>query len=206
MSKTERIVQAAGERFRYYGIAKTTMQEIAQDAGVAVGTLYLYFKNKDDLVVACAADFVHRHRQEAAEVLSSNLAPDEKLRKYVLGRFRASEDIRAGSRHAVELTRAVLRLKPDRLREEGAMMWEVVAGILRQGVESGMFGVGSIEEDAKVFLLSIAYFFPNALSEVLIPPTEEDLSMVVDWFIEAWRRGPRTTRGAGRAKARRARS
>ena len=50
--KRQRILEAARKRFRYYGVRKTTMQEIARDAGVAVGTLYLYFKDKDDLLVA----------------------------------------------------------------------------------------------------------------------------------------------------------
>jgi len=54
MSKNQIIVDAARKRFQHYGIGKTTMQEIAADAGVAVGTLYLYFSNKDELVVACA--------------------------------------------------------------------------------------------------------------------------------------------------------
>lgn len=91
MSKTDKIIAAAGNRFRYYGIAKTTMQEIAGDAGVAVGTLYLYFKNKDDLVVACAGEFVEQHRRQIEQVLGSRAAAPEKLRRYLLGRFRAAE-------------------------------------------------------------------------------------------------------------------
>jgi AcrR family transcriptional regulator len=206
MSKTERIVQAAGERFRYYGIAKTTMQEIAQDAGVAVGTLYLYFKNKDDLVVACAAEFVQRHRQEAAAILNARMPADEKLRAYLIGRFRASEEIRTGSRHAVELTRAVLRLKPDRLQEEGEMMWQTVAAILSQGVEARLFSIASVQDDAKVLLFSIAYFFPNALCEVIIPPTQSDLLSVLNWFIGAWKRDRRGAKAARASKATRAKA
>ncbi len=190
--KRERIVLAAVERFLYYGIAKTTMQEVAADARVAVGTLYLYFKNKDDLVVACAAEFVARHRHDAEEILASKLPPAEKLRRYILARFRAAEEIRTGSRHAVELTRAVLRLKPDRLVEEGMMMWEIVAQILRQGVAGGKFVIASTDDDAKIFLMSTAYFFPHALNEPPIPPTEADLLSVVNWFLGAWeRKAPR---------------
>jgi AcrR family transcriptional regulator len=186
MSKTEQIIEAAGRRFRYYGIAKTTMQEIAADAGVAVGTLYLYFKNKDDLVVACAGEFAERHRREIEEVLASKAAPAEKLRRYIVGRFRASEDIRTGTRHAVELTRAVIRLKPDRLIEEGQMMFEAVTQILREGVERRQLHIADVERDTKVFLLSIAYCFPNALTEPLIPATEQDLLLLVEWFLEQW--------------------
>ena len=206
MSKTERIVEAAANRFRYYGVAKTTMQEIAQDAGVAVGTLYLYFKNKDDLIVACLTEFVERHRGECEAIVTADLPADEKLRRYVVGRFRAAEEIRTGSRHAAELTRAVLRLRPDRAQEEGMMIWDTAAKILRQGVEARLFQIDSVEDDAKAFLYAIAIFFPNALAEPTIPPKEEDLQWVIAWFVNNWKRGrgkPKTARAAktGRVKA-----
>lgn len=187
MNKPQAILEAAVKRFRYYGIAKTTMQEIAQDAGVAVGTLYLYFKNKDELVVACTGEFVERHRREIDEILATDLPADEKIRRYVLGRFRAAEETRTGSRHAAELTWAVLRLKPERAREEGAMIVGTVVKLLEQGARERLFRVASPEHDAKVLMFSIAYFFPHALNEPPIPPEEQDLLAVVEWFLQAWR-------------------
>jgi AcrR family transcriptional regulator len=205
MSKTQKIVEAAVSRFRYYGVAKTTMQEIARDAGVSVGTLYLYFKNKDDLVVACTNDFVERHRREISEILAAEAPAEERLRAYVLGRFRAAEEVRTGSRHAVELTRVVLRLKPDRAQEEGMMIWETVSEILEQGVAQRRFHMASVEDDARVFLFSIAYFFPNALNEPPVPPTEADLLTVVDWFLEVWK-GQRGKSATDRSRRRRAKA
>jgi AcrR family transcriptional regulator len=201
MTKSERIIKAARERFRYYGLSKTTMQEIASDAGVAVGTLYLYFKNKDELVAACAEEFVALHRKEAAAILASDAPADEKLRRYVLNRFRRSAETRTGSRHLAELTRAVLRVKPDRVVEEGQMMWEVVVQILREGVEAGVFQISDPEDDAQVFLFSIAYFFPNALSHQPIPARKEDLVRVTEWFLKAWRSGSGTTDAPRPAKS-----
>jgi AcrR family transcriptional regulator len=185
--KRDKIVQAARQRFRYYGIKKTTVREVAQDAGVAVGTLYLYFKDKDDLVVACAEDFVSRHRQKAEEIIASKASVEKKLRQYLVSRFREAEDTRTSSRHAVELTREVFRLKPDRLREEGAMMRENLVRLLQHGVQSGEFHVDDLERDATVLLYSIAYFFPHALSSLPSPPQEEDLLLVVNWFLEVWK-------------------
>jgi AcrR family transcriptional regulator len=211
MSKHLKIVEAAAQRFRYYGIGKTTMQEIAQDAGLAVGTLYLYFSNKDALVVACAEEFAARHRQQAEEILNSQLPPDEKLRAYVVARFRQSEDTRTSSRHAAEITRAVLRVKPDRIREEGQMMLAVISQIQSEGAAAGLFHFNDPERDAKVFLYSLVGFFPNALSEPPVAPLEADLLDVIHWFLETWkakvrRTKPRkaATRPKRRAKARKA--
>ena len=200
MTKTDRIIKAARERFRYYGLAKTTMQEIARDAGVAVGTVYLYFKNKDELIAACAEEFVTLHRKEAAAVLASSAPADEKLRRYISARFRRSAETRTGSRHAVEITRAVLRVKPDRIVEEGQMMWEVVRQILREGVASGLFHIADVDDDAQVFLFAIAYFFPNALSNPPVPARKQDMLRVVEWFIKAWRGADFADSATGAAK------
>jgi AcrR family transcriptional regulator len=187
MNKTERIVDAARKRFRYYGLTKTTMHEIARDAGVAVGTLYLYFRNKDELVAACAEEFVEAHRRKIAAILASGKPADRMLREYVLDRFRRSAETRTGSRHAAEITRAVLRVKPDRVEHEGPMICETVRQILEIGVEQGIFHVPNPADDAQVYLFSIAYFFPNALSELPIPARQEDLLTVTDWFIGVWK-------------------
>ncbi len=189
--KHQAIIDAARARFNYYGIFKTTMQEIATDAGTAVGTLYRYFKSKDDLIVACAEEFVEHHRQQAQAILAEDTSADEKLRKYVVARFRQAAEMRTGSRHAAELARVVLRLKPDRLREEGTMMWGIITEIVELGVRERVFRVVDPVGDSKVFLYAIACFFPNALGEPIVPPDEQELLVVVDWFVDTWKQTAR---------------
>jgi AcrR family transcriptional regulator len=201
MSRQRQIVTAARKRFRHYGIGKTTMQEIAADAGLAVGTLYLYFKNKDDLVAACAEEYVHRHRRRAEAILRSALPPDQKLRRYVVDRFRQAAQTRTSSRHAAEITRAVLRVKPDRIDEEGRMIWQTTSEILAAGVEQGVFHIARPADDAEVFLHAIAGFFPNALSDGRPTPREEDLLKVIDFFVRAWKSGPRATRNGPKSRS-----
>jgi AcrR family transcriptional regulator len=186
--KRQRILEAARKRFRHYGVKKTTMQEIARDAGVAVGTLYLYFKDKDDLLVAGTEEYVAGHRRQAEAILAADASAADKLRRYVLDRFRASQATRAGGGGpAAELLREVLRVRPERRLEEGRMMAEHFARILRLGMEAGELHTEDPERDARVFLLSLAFLFPSALDERLPMPTEEDALLVVDWFLNAWR-------------------
>ena len=188
--KRERILDAARKRFRHYGVKKTAMQEIARDAGVAVGTLYLYFQNKDDLLVACTEEYIARHRQRAEAILASDASAGDKLRRYVLDRFEAAEATRTGFRQAAELTREVLRVRPERRLDEGRMMAEYFVCFLRLGIEAGELITDDPERDARVLLFSLAFFFPSALEELPYPPKEEDLLLVVDWFLGVWRRHP----------------
>jgi AcrR family transcriptional regulator len=186
--KRQAIIEAARRRFRHYGVKKTTMQEIAGDAGVAVGTLYLYFKDKDDLLVACTEEYVVQHRRQAEAILASDVPAGEKLRRYVLDRFRASQATRTGGHfHAAELLREVLRVRPERRLEEARMMEEYFIRILRQGVATGELHTDDPEQDAQVLLLSLAFLFPSALDQWAYAPNEEEALLVVDWFLRVWR-------------------
>ena len=197
--KRQRILEAARKRFRYYGVRKTTMQEIARDASVAVGTLYLYFKDKDDLLVACTDEYVSRHRRQAEAILACDASAADKLRRYVLDRFRASQATRAGGdRPAAELQREVLRVRPERRLEEGRMMAEYFVRILRLGMETGELNSDDPERDARVLMLSLAFLFPIDVDERAYTPTEGDALLVVDWFLQAWGRS-----GATPARAKR---
>jgi TetR/AcrR family fatty acid metabolism transcriptional regulator len=48
--KYSSILEGAGAVFARLGFYKATISQIAQEAGVADGTIYLYFKNKDDIL------------------------------------------------------------------------------------------------------------------------------------------------------------
>jgi AcrR family transcriptional regulator len=164
---------------------------------VAVGTLYLYFKDKDDLLAAGTEEYVIRHRRQAEAILASDAPAADKLRRYVLDRFRASQATRAGGhRPAAELLREVLRVRPERRVEEGRMMAEYFVRILRLGMETGELHSDDPERDARVFLLSLAFLFPSALDERAPTPAEEDALLVVDWFLRVWRQGSARPAGA----------
>jgi AcrR family transcriptional regulator len=50
--REQRILNAAAERIAHYGYDKTTVEEIARDAGISKGAIYLHFKSKEQLFEA----------------------------------------------------------------------------------------------------------------------------------------------------------
>ena len=54
-SPRTRIQQAARARFERFGFRRTGVSEIARDAGVAAGTLYRYFRSKEDIFLQVLA-------------------------------------------------------------------------------------------------------------------------------------------------------
>ena len=56
-SKRRAIIEAARKIFAMKGYEDTTIAEIAEDAGIAVGTVYLYFGNKRDIYTSVSLDW-----------------------------------------------------------------------------------------------------------------------------------------------------
>lgn len=80
MEEKEKLILESARRFFFrYGFKKTSMDEIAEDAGVGKGTLYNYFKNKVDLFVRLA----EQKREEMLEQIETHVSrakrADEKL-------------------------------------------------------------------------------------------------------------------------------
>jgi AcrR family transcriptional regulator len=52
--RPEEIVDAALRVFARRGLHQTNLEEVAKEAGISKGTIYLYYKNKEDLFIAAA--------------------------------------------------------------------------------------------------------------------------------------------------------
>jgi AcrR family transcriptional regulator len=49
MDKLDHLLEAAANRFAHYGFRRTSVDDIARDAGIAKGSIYLHVSGKDDL-------------------------------------------------------------------------------------------------------------------------------------------------------------
>ncbi len=63
------------------GMAAATMQEIAEEAGVAKGTIYLYFRDRDELVEKTFETAMTQLGDRIDKVLEQNLPFEDKLRE-----------------------------------------------------------------------------------------------------------------------------
>jgi AcrR family transcriptional regulator len=85
--KRMRIVEAATEVFIKYGYRKANVDEVAERAGVAKGTIYLYFKNKAELLLAAVIEEKRRYFEKLKPIFEPNLDGAERLRKYLRAVF-----------------------------------------------------------------------------------------------------------------------
>jgi AcrR family transcriptional regulator len=81
--RTGEILDAARKLLEQRGLETMTMDEIAAAAGVAKGTLYLYFESKDDLLQALLAQVGENILQDVESVLRAPGTPADKLVRMV---------------------------------------------------------------------------------------------------------------------------
>lgn len=81
--KAERIREAAIRVFARKGFYHSTISDVAGAAEVAEGTIYLYYKNKDDLLISIFEHSMELFLQEANRELAGLEDPKEKLKRFL---------------------------------------------------------------------------------------------------------------------------
>ena len=165
-NKYHLILEAAVTVFARQGFHQSTVAQIAKEAGVADGTIYLYFKNKDDILVQF---FAYRTKQVferfRAEVKKADNSLD-KLRNLIhrhLMEFQRDRNMAVV--YQVE-THQNSRLAESQIREMSQMYQDLISEIVELGQQEGKirkelyvslvkrFILGSVDEVINTWLHS----------------------------------------------------
>jgi TetR/AcrR family fatty acid metabolism transcriptional regulator len=135
--KRERILQAAVRVFARKGYFGARVAEIAKKAGVADGTIYLYFRNKEDILVSLFDEVMSEHIARAREEVRAAKGARAQLSAIAahhLRLFSGNEDLAVVFQ--VELrqsTKFLERFTASWLQDYFALLGEVIAGGQREG-------------------------------------------------------------------------
>jgi AcrR family transcriptional regulator len=175
-----RILEVARLAFTQHGAA-TTMDEIAQQAGIGSGTLYRHFPNRDVLIEAVYRSEVEK-LTAAAERYSARKPPLEALRAWMLLFIDhvaakwlilpAMESVVGGSKRLIEGQRGHIH--------------GTFAGLVRRAMENGDLRAETVPED---FLRALVGVFHTTAQ----PGWEPSARRIVDLLI-AGARAPETRR------------
>lgn len=82
--RRQQIIVAAKRVFSEKGFSKSTMEDIANEAELSPGTLYLYFKNKEELYASLSLRILqYLHIRVEHVNKETELSPEEKLEKLI---------------------------------------------------------------------------------------------------------------------------
>ena len=135
--KYHQILEAAVKIFAEQGFFHSTVAQIAKEAGVADGTIYLYFKNKDDILIQF---FEYKTRQvfeRFRHAVNRADTAEKKLRNLVhthLAEFQ--KDINMAIVYQAE-THQHRRLAQAVIKEMSKMYREIIADVVEIGQQQG---------------------------------------------------------------------
>lgn len=140
--KREAILRAAIKVFAGKGYFNSKVADIAKEAGIADGTVYLYFKSKDEILHSifdrAMEEFIRLGKQEIAEIAD----PQERLRRVAklhLERLGADRDMAIVFQ--VEL-RGSTKFMEEFSAAGFAVYLEIISEIFKEGQKQGIFRKG----------------------------------------------------------------
>jgi TetR/AcrR family fatty acid metabolism transcriptional regulator len=172
--KRERILEAALRVFAERGFYNAKVSEVAREAGVADGTIYLYCANKDDLLIQLFEDrmdfIIQRLR---GELEKADHSPLDQLRRLI----RLHIDLAIFDPDLAEFITVELRQSSKFVKEYENPQFVEYLRILRDMIEEGQ-RVGEIRAGMDSRLIVRAIF--GALDEVLLTLTLASRTRSVD--------------------------
>lgn len=140
--KRERILEAAVCVFAAKSYFTATVAEIAREAGVADGTIYLYFKSKDDLLISLFEERMGEINASMAAEVARHETPLEQLRAFIHHHLREVEERpELAEVLTVELRQSTKLMKEYEASAFGAYL-EILSSILERGQADGSMRQG----------------------------------------------------------------
>ncbi len=144
-SRITSIKRSAGRLFARKGFANVSMAEIAEDAEVSKGTLYIYFKSKEELYFSLIEPILVQHHKLIAEIVGDDREPaDETLRKFI--NYFSNSYPQDPEVHQPYMYYRAEEIQPlfseERYRYLQGLMArnvELVEGVVAKGVRQGIF-------------------------------------------------------------------
>ena len=186
--KRDAILRAAIDVFAERGYFNAQVADVARAAGVAAGTVYLYFKSKDDLLVSIFERSMRESLTAGREAVADLSDPRERLRRLARGHLaRLGSDRNLAVVFQVELrqsTKFMERFSSTHLRDYLGLIREAIAdgqrsGVFRDNIKATVAAkmlFGALDEMATNWILSRRRY-----------SLESDADAVVDLFINGAR-------------------
>lgn len=164
--KREKITQAAIKVFGRKGFFNSRISDIAKEAKVADGTIYLYFNNKYDILLSLFEDEIHKLIQEVREAIYQESDPKRMLQIFALHHLQLVVE----KKELAEVLQMELRQSNQSIKEYRNTKFveyvDIISTIVRKGKDLKVFkeeilpGVikraffGALDEMSRLWILS----------------------------------------------------
>jgi AcrR family transcriptional regulator len=161
------ILDAALRLLPRFGYRKTTLDELANESGVARRSIYLYFPGKEEIFLASIDRVVERVLAELATIAGERTAPESRLWRMVVARVMSRFDAVRHYRESLDEMLADLRSSYLARRER---YFDAEAQVLSKVIADGMrvegWNVDDPLETARVIVHATNSLLPYSLSRI----------------------------------------
>lgn len=188
------IARASVELFVHKGIAQTSIDEIAKSAGVAKGTVYLYFNNKEEIILTIWELLAKSHQ----EAYTAKINPAMSAKEKILELFNFSECTKEHDKEQIltlyqHLISTMLIDKSgvftDYLQSLYQSDYDIIAAALTRGIETGEL----IEHDVSLLAHAIITFMEGVsikskVNHLSFEQTQALLTQYITFMLEHYTR------------------
>lgn len=178
--KHRRIIEAAVKVFAKNGFYNSKVSEIARAANVADGTIYLYFQNKDDILITLFEEEMQNILDAMRAAIAEHDNPADKLKAFAMAHLSLLQN----NAELAEIIQVELRQSSKFMKEyHNEKFYEylnLISGIIREGQAKGIFrsdiepGIakraiwGALDEMSRYWVLSASkkYSVATAANEI----------------------------------------
>lgn len=152
--KREEILEAALSAFAKTGFSNTRIEDISEEAGIAKGTVYQYFKNKDELFFALYDLVRRRFHEKIFRGIDEQAPASEALTRFIVQTLKAFDEWQEFAVVLLDFWSEHRRAKTIKFQfsEVYNISRRAIAGIIEKGVKQGELSAIDPEIGASVLI------------------------------------------------------
>src|SRR5687767_6321516 len=159
------ILDATDRLLARYGYRKMTVEDIAVEAGIGKGTIYLHFSSKEDVVLSHIDRIVDRVEDRLREIADTDTTATVRLRSMLMTRVLSRFD--SVQHYTQSLNDLLAALRPGLLARRAQYFEaeaQIFAGVLISGRQAGEFSFDNEHVTARALLEATNGLLPYSLS------------------------------------------
>lgn len=164
--RRQHILKCAERLFQHYGFGKTTVADIAREAKVGVGTVYLEFASKEDIVAELSVQRLERVLDAMREAAAADGPHAERLTAMLDARMKAMAQFARQGQHGADLLRCACPATEEAHQRFRAQEEDLLTEFLDLATQEGELDVPEPRDTARVLMRLYDSYSPMAAAEL----------------------------------------
>ena len=183
LDRKETILRVAQILFTQFGLAKTTIEDIARRARMGKASIYYYFKSKEAIYQEVINKEGRELRRKILDAVSQETTPQRKIRTYVITRMIMLKQLaNYYTAFRDEYLEQYVFIEKAR-KEYNEFEINLICSILQEGVAEGIFEVENTELTAEVILAALKGLEYHWTIHVPIETIEKNVDMLLNLLL-----------------------